>query len=160
MYLSFPGGSDGKESAFNVGVFCLIPGCEDPLEEAWQPHPVFFLEKSRGQRSLVDYSLKSNGLQRVQHNWAHTESCFTAFLYLFWITHYSCRSCRRVKVESSTVLHPSLPHFPLHPTKQGVTGTWWASVVSSTTICIIIFSASKYSAAPPLTGEGSKKQVA
>ena len=30
-------------------------GWEDPLEEAWQPTPVFLLGQSHGQRSLVDY---------------------------------------------------------------------------------------------------------
>ena len=65
MYLSFPGGSDGKESAFNVGVFCLIPGCEDPLEEAWQPHPVFLFgkipwtEEPCGLQSKVQWVAKS-----------------------------------------------------------------------------------------------------
>ena len=31
-FLGFPGGSDGKESAFSVGDLDLIPGWEDPLE--------------------------------------------------------------------------------------------------------------------------------
>ena len=31
-------------------------GGEDVLEEVWQPTPVFLPGKSRGQRSLVDYS--------------------------------------------------------------------------------------------------------
>jgi len=31
-------------------------GCEDPLEEAWQPTPVFLPGESCGQRSLADYS--------------------------------------------------------------------------------------------------------
>ena len=32
-------------------------GREDPLEEAWQPTPVFLPKKSHGQRSLLGYSL-------------------------------------------------------------------------------------------------------
>ena len=37
MREGFPGGSDGKESACNVGVLYW----EDPLEEGWQPTPIF-----------------------------------------------------------------------------------------------------------------------
>ena len=37
MREGFPGGSDGKESACNMGVLCW----EDPLEEGWQPTPIF-----------------------------------------------------------------------------------------------------------------------
>ena len=55
----FPGGSDGKESACNAGDL----GWEDPLEDAWQPTPVFlpgellWTEEPGG--------LQSVGLQRV-----------------------------------------------------------------------------------------------
>ena len=38
VFLSFPGGSDGKESAFSVGDLDLIPGWEDPLEEGMATH--------------------------------------------------------------------------------------------------------------------------
>ena len=49
----FPGGSDGRESAFNAG----DPGREVPLERrAWQPTPVFLPGEFHGQRSLVGYS--------------------------------------------------------------------------------------------------------
>ena len=41
-------------------------GQEDPLEEAWQPIPVFLPGKSQGQRSLAGYSL-----------WGHKESDMT-----------------------------------------------------------------------------------
>ena len=33
-----------------------IPGGGDPLEEKWQPTPVFLPGESHGQRSLADYS--------------------------------------------------------------------------------------------------------
>ena len=39
--MGFPGGSDGKESTYNVGDLGSIPGLEDPLERAWQPTPGF-----------------------------------------------------------------------------------------------------------------------
>ena len=35
---SFPGGSDGKESACNAGDLSLIPGWEDPLEKGLAVH--------------------------------------------------------------------------------------------------------------------------
>ena len=41
---------------------------EDPLEEAWQPTPVFLSGESHGQRSLVGYS--SMGSQRIRKNWS------------------------------------------------------------------------------------------
>ena len=37
----FPGGSDGKESACNVGHLASIPELGRSWEEAWQPTPVF-----------------------------------------------------------------------------------------------------------------------
>ena len=38
VFLGFPGGSDGKESACNVGDLGSIPGWEDPLEEGMATH--------------------------------------------------------------------------------------------------------------------------
>ena len=35
---SFPGGSDGNASAYNVGDLGLIPGSEDPLEKEMSTH--------------------------------------------------------------------------------------------------------------------------
>ena len=40
----------------NVGDTSSILGQEDPLEEGWQPTPVFLPGESHGQRSLVGYS--------------------------------------------------------------------------------------------------------
>ena len=48
----YPGGSDGKASAYNVGDLGSIPGREDTLEKEMVTLP----GKSHGQRSLVDYS--------------------------------------------------------------------------------------------------------
>ena len=40
--MGFPGGSDGKESAYNAGDLGLIPGSgRCPWRRAWQPTPVF-----------------------------------------------------------------------------------------------------------------------
>ena len=59
-WLSFPGGSVGKESASNAG----NAGRREsdpwvgkfPWRKAWQPTPVFLPRESHGQRSLVGYS--------------------------------------------------------------------------------------------------------
>jgi len=45
-----------KNSPANAGDALLIPGQEDPLEEAWLPTPVFLSGESHGQRSLAGYS--------------------------------------------------------------------------------------------------------
>ena len=53
VHWGFPHGSDGKESACNVGHprFRKIP-----WRREWQPTPVFLPGESHGQRSLVGYS--------------------------------------------------------------------------------------------------------
>ena len=52
-----PGGSDSKESAYNVGRPGLSPLVEKiSWRRKWQPTPVFLPGKSHGQRSLVGYS--------------------------------------------------------------------------------------------------------
>ena len=62
---SFPGGSDDKESAHNMGK----PGSfnpwvkKTPWRREWQPTPVFLPGKFHGQRSLAGYS-----------PWGHKES--------------------------------------------------------------------------------------
>ena len=51
----FPGGSDGRESAFNAGELSLIPGLGRPPGEG-NGTPVFLPGKSHGQRRLAGYS--------------------------------------------------------------------------------------------------------
>ena len=79
VFMSFPGGSDGKESTFNVGNLGLIPRLgRSPGGWAWQPTPVFLFGGSHGQRSLVGYSpwgfkeldmteRRSTGQYRITH---------------------------------------------------------------------------------------------
>ena len=52
----FLGTSEGKESACDAGNQGLIPGLENPLEEAWQPTPVFLPGESHGQNNLASHS--------------------------------------------------------------------------------------------------------
>ena len=55
----FPGGSDSKESACNVGDPDLIPGSgRSPGRREWLPIPVLLPGEFHGQRSLVGYNLR------------------------------------------------------------------------------------------------------
>ena len=64
MCWGFPGGSDGKESACNVGGLGSIPGLgRSPGGEHGNPLQYYFLENPNGQRGLVGYS-----------PWGHKES--------------------------------------------------------------------------------------
>ena len=64
----FPGGSDGKESACNVGDHVQSLGREDPLEKEMATHSsilawsIPWREEPGG--------LQSMGLQRLTHDWA------------------------------------------------------------------------------------------
>ena len=55
LYMYFPSGSDGKESACNVGDPGSIPGIF-PGEGQCQRIPVFLPREFRGQRSLAGYN--------------------------------------------------------------------------------------------------------
>ena len=58
VFLGFPGGSDGEESACNAGdLGSILEGQEDPLEEGMAVHSRFLPGESHGQRSLVGNSL-------------------------------------------------------------------------------------------------------
>ena len=56
VFLGFPSGSDGKESACKAGDLGSILGWEDPLEKEMATPPGCLPGKSHGQRSLVGYS--------------------------------------------------------------------------------------------------------
>ena len=57
IYMGFPGGSDGKESACNVGDLGSIPGLgRSPGGEHGNPLQYFCLENPLGQRNLVGNS--------------------------------------------------------------------------------------------------------
>ena len=64
--MGFPGGSEVKASACNVGDLCLIPGLEDPLEKEMATHSsilawrIPWTEEPGG--------LQSMGSQRVGHD--------------------------------------------------------------------------------------------
>ena len=54
--MDFPGGSDGKVSAYNAGDPGSIPGSGRSPEEGNGNLPVFLPGKYHGQRSLVGFS--------------------------------------------------------------------------------------------------------
>ena len=72
VFMGFPGGSDSKESACNVGDLDLIPGLGRSPERDSNP---------------LQYSCLENpmGSQRVRHNWAtkHTTACCANYLINF-----------------------------------------------------------------------------
>ena len=70
VFLGFPGGSDGKESACNAGDLGSIPGLRKiPWRRAWQPTPVFLPGESPWPgRPGRPGRLQFMGLQIVGHN--------------------------------------------------------------------------------------------
>ena len=73
--LGFPGGSDGKESAFNAGDLGSIPGMgRSPGGEYCNPFQYSCLENPQGQRSLASYSPWG---RRVRHDWVTKHSTHT-----------------------------------------------------------------------------------
>ena len=67
IFTIFPGGSDGKESAFSAGDLGLIPvSGRSPGRRKVQPTPVFLSGESHGQRSLEGCSARG---RRVRHDW-------------------------------------------------------------------------------------------
>ena len=71
-----PGGSGGKESAYNAGDQGLIPGSgRSPGEGNGKPIPVFLSGKSHGQKSLAGYSAW------VAKSWTQLSECSTTDLH-------------------------------------------------------------------------------
>ena len=67
LFMGFPGGSDGKESACNVGDLGSIPGLgRSPGRGHGNPLQYSCLGESQGQRILG--GLQSMGSQRVGHD--------------------------------------------------------------------------------------------
>ena len=65
---AFPGGSDGKASAYNAGDLGSTPGLgRSPGEGSGKPTPVSLPGKSHGRRSLLGYSPWG---RKVRHDWA------------------------------------------------------------------------------------------
>ena len=101
-YWTFSGGSDGKESACNVGHLDSIPGLgRSPGEGHGNPLQYSCLEKPHGQRSLVGYSL-----------FDHKEFDMTE-----WLSTHSKSQFSSVAQSYLTLCHPmdcSMPGLPVH----------------------------------------------
>ena len=78
--LDFPGGSDGKASAYNAGDPGSISGLGISSGEGkWQPTPILLPEKSHGRRNVVSYS-----------PWGHKELDTTEQFHFTYICLYTC----------------------------------------------------------------------
>ena len=61
VFLGFPAGSDGEESAWNVIDLGSIPGLGRlPWRKIWLPTPMFWPGEFHGQRSLASCSLRDD----------------------------------------------------------------------------------------------------
>ena len=56
IYVGFPGGSDGKESARNAVIWVDLWVRKIPWKWEWQPTAVFLPGEFQEQRSLVGYN--------------------------------------------------------------------------------------------------------
>ena len=87
IYIGFPGNSDGKESACNVGDLGLIPGLgRFTWKSEWLPTPVFLPGDFHGQRNLAGYS---HGVTKSQTQLSDFHKVLYIYLYLYlygWIT--------------------------------------------------------------------------
>ena len=80
IYMGFPGGSDSKESACNVGDLGLIPGVgRSPGAGHGNWFWYSYLENPHGQNSMVGYTV--HGVSRVGYNWATKDS--TAYIHTY-----------------------------------------------------------------------------
>ena len=73
--MGFRSGSADKEPSCNAGDAGSIPALKIPWRRKWQPAPLFFPEKSHGQRSLAGYSpkgRKESDITERMHAHTHT----------------------------------------------------------------------------------------
>ena len=90
--MGFPGGSDGKESAYNVGDLGSIPGLgRSPGRGNGNPVQYSGLEKPHGQRSLAGHS-----------PWGRKESDLTKRLSTQHTGRHMLDSCRQGVTISET----------------------------------------------------------
>ena len=78
--MGFLGGSDGKESAWNVGDAGLIAVGKIPWRRTWQPTPVFLPEEFPWPEEPG--GLQSMGSQRVRRDRATKHSIVYGLYYL------------------------------------------------------------------------------
>ena len=71
--MGFPGGSDGKESACNVGDLGSISWLG---KSPWQPTPVFLPGESQGRRSLAGSPRGCKELDMTERLHTHTSQLY------------------------------------------------------------------------------------
>ena len=81
IYIGFPGNSDGKKSACNVGDLGLIPGLgRFPWKSEWLPTPVFLPGDFHGQRNLAGYS---HGVTKSQTQLSDFHKVLYIYIYIY-----------------------------------------------------------------------------
>ena len=83
VYMGFPGGSDGKESACNSGDL----GCEDPQKKGTATH--FLPGEFHRQRSLAVYSPNGRKESRTRLRDFHTHTCVCVCVYIYIYNFFS-----------------------------------------------------------------------
>ena len=95
--VDFPGGSDGKASAYNAGeTWVRFLGQEDPLEKAMAPHSSTLAWKIPWTEEHD--RVQSMGSQRVGHDWAPSLSLSTRLLSLIIISLPEILNCYPWKI--------------------------------------------------------------
>ena len=131
----FPGGSDGKESACNVGHLGLIPGLgRSPGGGHGNPLQYPCLENPHGQRSLVGYSPlgrkeldMTERLNTRTYPWNHTTWSLVAG-FLVWHNVFAAAAAKLLKSCPTLcdATDSSLPGYPVPGITQARTLEWVA----------------------------------
>ena len=87
VFLGFPHGSDGKESAYNAGDLSLIPGLGRSLGFG-NPLQYSCLENPRGQRSLEDHSPWGCKELDMTEQLSTLNGPLLGFIYLYSLTDF------------------------------------------------------------------------
>ena len=93
--MGFPGGSDSKESAHNVGDLSLIPGLgRPPGGEPGNPLQYSYLENPHRQRSLAGYSPWSrkelDTTERLTLSLRKTQTVLVQIMNILYIQFFIC----------------------------------------------------------------------
>ena len=106
--MGFPGGSDGKESAYNVGDLGLIPGLgRSPARGHGNPLQYSCLENPLGQRSLAGYG-PWGWKELDMTEWLHTAHIYV-YAYIYIKCNHHCCSPNIVLFSRHIVQFPFLP---------------------------------------------------
>ena len=127
-YTCFPGGSDGKTSAYNAGDWGSIPGLgRSPGEGHGNPLRYSYLENPMDRGAC---RLQSMGLQRVGHDW--TTSLFFLTPIKKYLLSRLCESLKAARLRWTTQrwrslspLFGSLLYSSVLAVKKDIAGSYW-----------------------------------